>query len=136
MPFGLTNCHAVFQTLVRDVHPRHVANRFLFVYLDDILIYSRSAQEHVLHVRQVLQRVLENQLFVKAEKCEFHRATISFLGYIITAGNMQMDPDMVRAVRAWNISALTSASTLGKLDGPCYSLGSTVPYPTAQGPRM
>ena len=53
-------------------------NKFVFVYLDNI--FSQSAQEHVRHVHQVLQRLLENQLYVKAEKCEFHRSTVSFLG--------------------------------------------------------
>jgi hypothetical protein len=57
----------VFQALVNDVL-RDMLNRFVFDYLDDILIYSRSAQEHVLHVRQVSQCLLENQLFVKVEK--------------------------------------------------------------------
>jgi hypothetical protein len=76
MPFGLTNAPAVFQALVNYV-PRDMLNQL--IYLDDILVFSRPAQEHVL---------LENQLFVKAEKCEFHHSTISFLGYIITAGNV------------------------------------------------
>jgi hypothetical protein len=96
MPFGLTNAPAVFQALFR-----YMLNRFVFVYLDDILVFSHSAQVHVLHVRQVLQRLLEDQLFIKAEKCEFHHSTISFLGYIIAAGNIQMDLEKVRAVVDW-----------------------------------
>ena len=68
MPFGLTNAPAVFQTLVNDV----LFNKFLFVYLDDILIFSRSLEEHVQQVKLVLQRLLENILYVKAGKCEFH----------------------------------------------------------------
>lgn len=67
MPFGLTNAPAVFQALVNDVL-RDFLNRFVFVYLDNILIFSKS--EHVSHVRQVLQCLLENKLFVKAEKCK------------------------------------------------------------------
>jgi hypothetical protein len=55
----------------------------------------------VLHVREVLQHLLENQLFVQVEKCEFHRSTISFLGYIIAAGHIQMNPDKLRAVVDW-----------------------------------
>eukprot|EP00063_Salmo_salar_P017085 XP_013991920.1 PREDICTED: uncharacterized protein LOC106567308 [Salmo salar] len=94
VPFGLTN--AVFQALVNDVL-LDMLNWFIFVYLDDILVFSHSTQEHVLHVRQVLQHLLENQLFVKAEKCEFHRFTIPFLGYIIAAGSVQMDHGKVRA---------------------------------------
>eukprot|EP00063_Salmo_salar_P091937 XP_014066772.1 PREDICTED: RNA-directed DNA polymerase homolog [Salmo salar] len=64
MPFGLTNAPAVFQALVNDVL-RDMLNRFVFVYFNDLLIYSRSAQEHILHGRQVLQHLLENQLSVK-----------------------------------------------------------------------
>ena len=100
MPFGLANTPTVFQASVNDVL-RDMLNWFVFVYLDDILFFSRSAQEHVLHVRQVFQRLLENQLFVTAEKCEFHRSTITFLGYVIAEGNVQMDPGKVKAVVDW-----------------------------------
>lgn len=100
MPFGLTNAPAVFQALVNDVL-RDMLDRFVFVYLDDILIFSRSKQEHVKHVRQVLRRLLENQLFVKAEKCEFHVSKVSFLGSIVAEGSLQMDPSKVRAVSEW-----------------------------------
>lgn len=100
MPFGLTNAPTVFQNLINDVL-RDMINRFVFVYLDDILIYSRNAQEHTRHVRQVLERLLKNRLFVKAEKCEFHTTTISFLGYIISAGEIKMAPEKLTAVRDW-----------------------------------
>ena len=71
MPFGLTNAPAVFQALINDVL-REFLNQFVFVYLDDILIFSPDQDSHFGHVRQVLQRLLENQLYVKAEKSEFH----------------------------------------------------------------
>ena len=67
MPFGLTNALAIFQAQVNDV-----LNNFVFIYLNDILIFSRSRDKHVHQVQAVLQRLLENSLFVKAEKCEFH----------------------------------------------------------------
>lgn len=70
MPFGLTKTPAVFQALENAVF----LNRF--VYLDDILIYSADLLEHQRHVRMVLQRLLENKLFVKAEKCEFHVTSV------------------------------------------------------------
>ena len=100
MPFGLTNAPAVFQALINDCL-RDMINRFVFVYLDDILIFSNSQQEHRLHVRQVLQRLLQNHLFVKAQKCEFHRPEVSFLGYILREAQIEMDPGKTKAVRDW-----------------------------------
>ncbi|KAI3364400.1 hypothetical protein L3Q82_010825 [Scortum barcoo] len=91
MPFGLTNAPAVFQALVNDIL-RDMLNKFVFVYLDDILIFSKNKEEHVHHVQAVLQRLLENSLFVKAEKCEFHASSVSFLGFIVGRGSLQMDP--------------------------------------------
>ena len=75
MPFGLTNAPTVFQALVNDVL-RDVINHNVFVYLDDILVFSETLEEHVAYVRLVLQRLLENRLYTKAEKCEFHRSTV------------------------------------------------------------
>ena len=100
MPFGLTNAPAVFQALVNDVL-RDMLNRSVFVYLDDILIFSKSLVEHKHHVRQVLQCFLENKLYVKAEKCDFHVQSISFLGYIIGQGEVRMDPSKASAVAEW-----------------------------------
>ena len=102
MPSGLTNAPAVFQALVNDVL-RDVLNRFVFVYLDDILIFSQSLEEHQEHVRLVLQRLLENKLYVKAEKCEFHARKVSFLGFIVGEGQLQTDPEKVRAVAEWPV---------------------------------
>ncbi|KAI3359497.1 hypothetical protein L3Q82_013906 [Scortum barcoo] len=91
---------AVFQALVNDVL-RDMLNKFVFVYLDDILIFSRNKEEHVHHVQAVLQRLLENSLFVKAEKCEFHASSVYFLGFIVGRGSLQMDPAKVSAVASW-----------------------------------
>ncbi|KAF7641341.1 hypothetical protein LDENG_00284490, partial [Lucifuga dentata] len=102
MPFELTNAPAVFQELVNDVL-RDMLNHFVFVYLDDILIFSRSRDEHVNHVQSVLQRLLENSLFCKAEKCEFHAFSVSFLGFIVAEGNIQMDLEKVSAVTSWPV---------------------------------
>jgi hypothetical protein len=88
IPLGLSNAPVVSQALVNDVLP-DMLNRFIFDYLDDILVFSRTAQEHVLHVQQVLQHLLETQLFVKAEKCELYHSTIRFLGYIIADGSRE-----------------------------------------------
>ncbi len=100
LPFGLSNAPAVFQALVNDVL-RDMLDQFIYVYLDDILIFSHSLQEHVQHVRRVLQRLLENGLYVKADKCVFHAQSVLFLGYIVSVEGMRMDPDKIQAVVDW-----------------------------------
>lgn len=93
MLFGLTNVLAVFQAIVNDIL-RDFINHFVFVYLDDILIFSRSVVEHERHVKLVLQRLLENRLFVEAEK--------GFLSSIIKQENLRPDPVKVQAVLEWS----------------------------------
>ncbi|XP_070795472.1 uncharacterized protein, partial [Pituophis catenifer annectens] len=82
MPFGLTNAPAVFQHLMNDVF-RDMLDRFVVIYLDDILIYSRTPESHLQHVRQVLQCLREHQLYAKLEKCYFFQTSIEFLGHIL-----------------------------------------------------
>ncbi|KAK3518251.1 hypothetical protein QTP70_034617, partial [Hemibagrus guttatus] len=91
MPFCLTNAPAVFQALINDIL-RDMLDQFVFVYLDDILIFSSSLQEHVKHISKVLRHLLDNHLYVKPEKCEFHVTQVQFLGFIIKPGQIKMDP--------------------------------------------
>lgn len=100
MPFGLTNAPTVLQALVNDILWDFI-NQFIFIYLDEILIFSHTVSEHERHVRQVLQCLFENRLFVKGEKCKFHVTTVSFLGYNIEQGNLRADPAKVQAVINW-----------------------------------
>uniref|UniRef100_A0A8C6M2A9 Gypsy retrotransposon integrase-like protein 1 n=1 Tax=Nothobranchius furzeri TaxID=105023 RepID=A0A8C6M2A9_NOTFU len=100
MPFGLTNAPAVFQRLVNAVLGDYI-NDFVTVYLDDILIFSSSIAQHQKHVRAVLQRLLENRLYVKAEKCEFHVSVVKFLGFVLESGRLKADPEKVQAVADW-----------------------------------
>ncbi len=97
-------CHlgypTVFQVLVNNVL-RDMVDQLIYVYLEDILIFSSSLQDHVQHVRRVLQRLLENGLFVKAEKCVFHAQSVPFLGYIISSEGVRMDPEKIQAVVDW-----------------------------------
>eukprot|EP00063_Salmo_salar_P062498 XP_014037333.1 PREDICTED: protein-cysteine N-palmitoyltransferase HHAT-like protein [Salmo salar] len=102
--FNAASGHNEYLALVNDVL-RDMLNLFVFVYIDDILVFSRSLQEHVLHIRQVLQHLLENQLFVKAEKCEIHRFTIPFLVCVCVSLLQANKDDLTRKEGAiWNIS--------------------------------
>ncbi len=97
MPFGLSNSPSVFQSFISDVF-RDMLDQWVIVYIDDILIYSNSLKEHLQHVRSVLKRLIQYQLYAKAEKCEFHQTSTSFLGYIISQVGVAMDESKVRAV--------------------------------------
>lgn len=79
---------------------------FFFVYIGDILIFSETVEIHVQHVRLVLQRLWENRLFVKAEKCKFHVTMVQFLGFIIKQGQLSPDPVKVKAVAEWHTPSL------------------------------
>ncbi|KAL0154119.1 hypothetical protein M9458_050578 [Cirrhinus mrigala] len=100
MPFGLANSPSYFQAFVNEVF-RDMLNRWVIVYIDDILIYSSSHAEHIQHVRAVLQRLIKHQLYCKEEKCEFHQEKVAFLGYIISPEGVAMDEKKVNAVRNW-----------------------------------
>jgi transposase InsO family protein len=100
MPFGLTNAPASMQALVNDVL-REFLDEFCVVYLDDILIYSEDKEQHIGHVKKVLSALQEKHLLVKLEKCEFHKQSVRFLGYILTINGIQMDESKVKAVQDW-----------------------------------
>ncbi len=100
MPFGLVNSPSVFQAFVNDVF-RDMLNRWVIVYIDDILIYSDSYEDHVKQVRSVLQCLLTHQLYAKIEKCDFHQTSVSFLGYVISSGGVAMEDKKVQAVIDW-----------------------------------
>ncbi|KAI2653818.1 Transposon Tf2-6 polyprotein [Labeo rohita] len=100
MPLGLVNSPSVFQAFVNDVF-RDMLNRWVIVYIDDILIFSDTLESHIQHVRAVLQRLIDHQLYAKFEKCEFHRTVTSFLGYIIGSEGVAMDDKKVQAVLNW-----------------------------------
>ncbi|KAL0177569.1 hypothetical protein M9458_026463, partial [Cirrhinus mrigala] len=100
MPYGLVNAPSVFQNFIHEVL-REFLHKFVVVYIDDIMIYSRSEAEHHHHVAEVLQRLREHQLYLKAEKCSFHLPSVQFLGYIIDQQGERMDERKVSAVVSW-----------------------------------
>ena len=85
MSFGLTNAPATFCNLMNDVFYEFV-DCFVVVYLDDIVIYSDSLKDHLEHLRKVLSKLREHQLYVKKEKCEFAQQEIMFLGHKVSKG--------------------------------------------------
>ncbi|KAK3536584.1 hypothetical protein QTP86_013781, partial [Hemibagrus guttatus] len=100
MPFDLTNAPAVFQALINGVFQDLLGNGVI-AYIDDILVYSTSMEDHVRQVREVLTRLQQHHLYVKLEKCKIHRTTVTFLGYVISRQGVEMDVVKVRAVTEW-----------------------------------
>ncbi|KAK3515116.1 hypothetical protein QTP70_007023 [Hemibagrus guttatus] len=111
MPFGLTNAPAVFQALINGVF-RDLLGRGVIAYIDNILVYSTSMEGHVRQVREVLARLQRHHLLVKLEKCEFHQATVTFLGYVISRRGVEMDVDKRRFIRNYSSVAAPLTSLL------------------------
>ncbi|KAL0195693.1 hypothetical protein M9458_009265, partial [Cirrhinus mrigala] len=112
MPFGLANSPSFFQAFVNEVF-RDMLHRWVIVYIDDILIYSSSYSKHIQHVRAVLQRLIQHQLYAKEEKCEFHQEKIAFLGYIISPEGIAMDDSKKGNSRlSWSSPALQAFTDL------------------------
>jgi hypothetical protein len=85
-------------------------NKFMVVFIDDILVYSRNEEKHEEHLRLVVQKLRENQLYAKLSKCEFWLSEVSFLGHVITDGGIAVDPGKVRDVLKWE--PLTTVSEI------------------------
>jgi len=100
MPFGLTNAPATFCTLMNDIF-RKWLDDFVVVYIDNILIYSSSMEEHVEHLRKVFQRLRESKLYAKLEKCKFRVTKVNFLEHKITQEGLMMDDHKVKAIFDW-----------------------------------
>jgi hypothetical protein len=100
MPFGLTNAPAVFMDLMNRVF-RPYLDKFVVVFIDDILVYSKSYLEHEQHLRQVLMTLKERRLYAKLSNCEFWLNEVIFLGHIISAEGISVDPRKVEAVLKW-----------------------------------
>ncbi len=100
MPFGLTNAPATFCTFMNDIF-REWLDDFVVVYIDDILVYSNSMEEHVEHLRKMFQRLRKNKLYAKFEKCKFGVSEVDFLGHRITQEGLKMDDHKVKAILDW-----------------------------------
>jgi hypothetical protein len=97
MSFGLTNAPAYFMYLMNSVFMPKL-DKFMIVFIDDILVYSENKQDHVEHLRIVLTRLRDHQLYAKFSKCEFWLKTIHFLGHVLSENGISVDPSKVQEV--------------------------------------
>jgi hypothetical protein len=102
MPFGLTNAPATFQAYINRALTG-LLDDYCVVYLDDILIYSETREEHVRHIREVLQRLRKFALFASLKKCFFFRQEVEFLGFIVSTAGVSIDPSRISTVVGWPI---------------------------------
>ena len=100
MPFGLTNAPTAFMDLMNRVFQPYL-DRSVIVFIDDILVYSGSSEEHSEHLRIVLQTLRERQLYAKLSKCQFWLDRVAFLGHVISVEGVSVDPQKIEAVVNW-----------------------------------
>jgi hypothetical protein len=94
MPFGLTNFPAKFSRLMNYIFMDYL-DKFVMVYLDDILVYSKNVEEHAEHPRLVLEQLREHQLYAKYSKCEFWLPEVTYLGHVISKDGIAVNPEHV-----------------------------------------
>ena len=97
MPLRLTNASTAFMDLMHRVFQPYL-DQFIVVFVDDILIYSQSEREHEDHLRIILQLLRDHQLYAKLSKCEFWLIEVRFLGHVVSASSVSVDPEKVEAV--------------------------------------
>ncbi|KAJ9534799.1 hypothetical protein QJQ45_017235 [Haematococcus lacustris] len=100
--FGLTNAPATFQRVMNNVF-RPLINKSVLVYIDDTLVMSNTAEEHVRHLKEVLELMRQHKLYAKRSKCEFNKTELAFLGHIVGEHGIAVDPAKVKVVREWHV---------------------------------
>jgi hypothetical protein len=119
MSFGLTNAPTYFMYLMNKVFMEYL-DKFVMVFINDVLIFSKTKEEHERHLRMVLEKLISNKLHTKFSKCEFWLTEVAFLGHVISAGGVSVDSGKVMDVLNWMplTNALEIQSFLG-LVGYC-----------------
>src|SRR5436305_3978245 len=102
MPFRLTNVPATFQTVMQDIL-RSYLDGFILVYIDDILIFSKTKKDYFKYIHLVLDKLRENQLYAKLSKCDFLTDSIEYLRHVVTSEGIKVDPHKIKAIKEWPI---------------------------------
>jgi hypothetical protein len=100
MSFGITNAPTYFMNLMNKVFMEYL-DLFVVVFINDILVYSQNKETHEDHLRPVLQKLRDNQLYAKFSKCDFWLKEVAFLGHIITEGGIKVDPGKISEILDW-----------------------------------
>jgi hypothetical protein len=100
MPFGLTNAPATFQTLMNSILRSYI-DKFVLVYLDDILVYSNSEEEHLEHLRLVFEALQKHSLYARPDKCTFDQLNVEFCGHLVGQGVVKVLDSKVKAIKEW-----------------------------------
>ena len=100
MPFGLTNAPSTFMRLMNEVLKEFLGS-FVIVYLDDILIFSKSLHEHIMHIGRVSKKLREEKLLINLKKRSFAKKELVYLGFVVSPEGLKMDPEKVKAILEW-----------------------------------
>ncbi len=104
-PFGLANAPSQFMRLMSSVLTPCISQGFCIVYLDDILVFSPTVEDHIQHLRAVFQCLRDNRLYLRLEKCHFFQSSVQYVGFTVQAGSLAPSPDKVKAVSDWPVPA-------------------------------